>query len=129
MSETPRPPSRRWQVADGLFGLLFLYSAAMNLNDPDPWVWVVLYGAGAYGCVLAALGRLGFDMAAITAMLYGIGAVVVAYNATGGSQDMKGFPQVGIFKQELVRESLGLGLVAFWMVVISVRKWFEPEDE
>ena len=38
--------------------LLFLLFAAVQYNDPDPAVWMLLYGGVALHFALAALGRL-----------------------------------------------------------------------
>lgn len=36
-----------------LFCLLFVLSAALQYNDPDPYIWVPIYGYGAVLCWLA----------------------------------------------------------------------------
>lgn len=36
-----------------LFLLLFVAFAALQYNDPDPWLWVPIYGYGAFCCWLA----------------------------------------------------------------------------
>lgn len=117
----PRAPSTPWRVGDVLFGLLFAYSAFVNANDPDGPMWVAIYLAGAIATAVGSFGRLSASVAALMAGLYGLTALGVGLMATGGSQDMKGFPQYGIFTQELVRESLGLALVALWMAAIAWR--------
>lgn len=40
-----------------LLALVFLASAYVNLNDPDPLIWVLAYGATALLFAMAALGR------------------------------------------------------------------------
>jgi hypothetical protein len=40
-----------------ILALIFALFAAVQLNDPDPWGWVALYGWVAAVSVLAALGR------------------------------------------------------------------------
>lgn len=35
----------------------FIAFAALNLNDPDPWIWVLAYGAVAALYAMAAFGR------------------------------------------------------------------------
>jgi general stress protein CsbA len=40
-----------------LFCLLFIVSAALQYNDPDPYVWIPIYGYGAVLCWLAFRGR------------------------------------------------------------------------
>lgn len=36
-----------------LFCLLFVLSAALQYNDPDPYIWIPIYGYGAVLCWLA----------------------------------------------------------------------------
>ncbi len=36
-----------------LFCIIFLISAALQYNDPDPWVWIPIYLYGAILCWLA----------------------------------------------------------------------------
>lgn len=40
-----------------VFCILFLISAALQYNDVDPLLWIVLYGYGAWACYMAARGR------------------------------------------------------------------------
>ena len=37
------------------FCILFVISAALQYNDPDPWLWIPLYLYGALLCWLASL--------------------------------------------------------------------------
>ncbi|ULQ51098.1 transmembrane 220 family protein [Flavihumibacter fluvii] len=36
------------KIFNGVMVVLFLLSALLQYNDPDPYVWVPLYGAGAW---------------------------------------------------------------------------------
>jgi len=36
-----------------IFCVLFIVSAALQYNDPDPWLWMPIYGFGAVLCWLA----------------------------------------------------------------------------
>lgn len=45
------------KIINGILCLLFLLFAGVQINDPDPWVWVLIYGAVAILCGLAAAGR------------------------------------------------------------------------
>ncbi|AXY74817.1 hypothetical protein D3H65_12855 [Paraflavitalea soli] len=40
-----------------LFCLLFVISAGLQYNDPDPYVWIPIYGYGAVLCWLAFRGK------------------------------------------------------------------------
>ena len=39
------------KLFNGLFLILFVGSAGAQLNDPDPWLWIGLYGVAAVFCV------------------------------------------------------------------------------
>ena len=119
------PPSRGWQVADALWGLLFAYAAVVNLNDPDPMLWLVLYGTGVGICAMDATGWLSHRGALVFGIANGILAAMIASQGIEESHPMKGFPQYGVFREEIVRESLGVGLMALWALVIGVRRWRE----
>ena len=39
-----------------IFGLLFVLFAAFQYNDPDPEVWIPIYGLAAMACLMAYAG-------------------------------------------------------------------------
>jgi hypothetical protein len=41
------------KVFNLIFGLLFVFSAALQFNDPDPYLWIPIYMYGALLCWLA----------------------------------------------------------------------------
>lgn len=45
------------KVFNIIFCFLFLVFAGLQYNDPDPYVWVPIYGYGAFCCFMAARGR------------------------------------------------------------------------
>ena len=45
------------KIVDVIFVLLFVVFAALQVNDPDPWIWVPLYGAAALVPGLALFNR------------------------------------------------------------------------
>lgn len=44
-------------VVAGFFAAVFVFSAAVQWNDPDPLGWMAIYLAAAVACGLAAAGR------------------------------------------------------------------------
>lgn len=40
-----------------LFFILFIVSAALQYNDPDPYLWIPIYLVGAVACLLAFRGK------------------------------------------------------------------------
>ncbi len=45
------------KILNLVLAAMFLVFAFLQLNDPDPVVWISIYGAMAVVCVLAAFGR------------------------------------------------------------------------
>ena len=44
------------KIVNLLLAVLFLVFAFVQINDPDPAVWILIYGVTAVMCVLAAFG-------------------------------------------------------------------------
>jgi len=51
-----------------IFCLLFTFSAALQYNDPDPYVWIPIYMYGAVLCWLAFRGKY-YPKACLTGIL------------------------------------------------------------
>ena len=45
-----------YKVFSLVFAVLFLISAGLQWNDPDPYLWIPLYLLSVLGCLLAAKG-------------------------------------------------------------------------
>jgi len=60
------------KVLNLLLAALFVVFAFLQLNDPDPVVWILIYGVMAVACVLAAFGY--YYTKVIIAILIGFGA-------------------------------------------------------
>lgn len=111
-----------FKIVNGLAGGVFLVSAALQLNDPDPLRWTALYLAGAGACLLHH-----------RAPRYRWPAALVAVAALAWAASMLGIvPRIAfadLFKTmkagtpliEESREFLGLVLVGCWMLVLSLR--------
>ena len=41
------------KVINAFFAVIFLISAGLQFNDPDPALWISIYGYGALACALA----------------------------------------------------------------------------
>jgi hypothetical protein len=115
---------RWWTLANGIMLLMFLFSAAVQLNDPDPLVWMGIYGAAAVVCGLEIRRR---------APAWAPVAVAVIALAWAGSLYYRAneVPVASLFAQwemrdlriEEAREMYGLTIVAVWMIVIvAVRR-------
>ncbi len=105
-----------------LFAALFLLSAALQYNDPDPVSWIAIYGAAAAACLLAGRVPWAGTLAA------GVGLVAFAWAATMVSV-LRDMQLADLFKTmkaqtpvvEESRELLGLVLVSGCMVHLALR--------
>ncbi|MCB1174625.1 MAG: transmembrane 220 family protein [Leptospiraceae bacterium] len=113
------------QSLNGFFLVAFLFSVAVQYNDPDPVVWMLIYGAAALVCLLFLLGRLPRWTAAVPGVISLIWALlllpdIASSNAELSTQAVFGTAQMINERVELVREMGGLLIVCCWMGVLSL---------
>ena len=56
-------------VINGAVAAVFLLSAALQFNDPDPGGWIAIYVAAAAACLVAPRARLGWWLAVAVAVV------------------------------------------------------------
>ncbi len=109
-----------------VFFLIFLLGAVIQINDPDPVIWMAMWGAAAGACLLFGLGLTGSAFRAVP-LLIGIIALVwaailipVVVNSAGDLRWKEVFNVVTMssIAVEWVREMGGLLIIAAWMGVI-----------
>ncbi|MGH7502895.1 MAG: transmembrane 220 family protein [Longimicrobiales bacterium] len=111
-----------WTLANAVMLLAFVLSVVVQYNDPDPFLWMALYGLAAVACVLALLRRGHWLFPALLLVLTLGWAAILAPRVLGqvrfldmfGAFEMK---NVGI---EESREMYGLLIVAVWMAVLTI---------
>lgn len=120
-------PSRArtaWTVAHLVFASAFAFAVVVQVNDPDPFGWITIYGLAATACVLAAFGRGHAAFPGVIAVAALVWAAFLVPRVMGRVEFLSMF---GAFEMESVaveesREMYGLLLVAAWMAVIAVRR-------
>ena len=102
-----------------LFGLInlgiaafFALFAIVQYNDPDPLLWMVIYGLTALACVLFSLKRLPPEAAAGWGALVLLLGLYLAFRVVSQRQ---------YFFDEEGREMMGAFLVSLWMAVLYLR--------
>lgn len=109
-----------WRAVNAGMALLLVVFALLQLNDPDPVRWVVLYGLGA---AYSAPGAFGAVVSPGPVIVYGVLCAALGgmtlYVGAGTSTPM-GDPSWGPLADEGVREALGLFLMAGWMLTLGV---------
>jgi len=111
---------RFWRLANGIMLLMFLFSAAVQVNDPDPLVWMAIYGAAAVVCLLEIRRRTPAWAPVAVALVALVWAGSLYYRA----HDV---PITSLFAEwemqdlgiEEAREMYGLTIVGAWMIVIA----------
>lgn len=111
----------RW--LDRLFGALFIWAAAVQLNDPDPVVWVAVYLLGAAVCLVPARFRMGAASAWLVSAATAAWAFWLAPQAMALPQlsDLTASMSVDQPAVEAAREALGLAIVSLWSAGRGVR--------
>lgn len=103
---------------------LFALFAAVQINDPDPLRWIVIYGLTAVYSGFAGLGKLSRGPAVLWAVLMGFSGVVTL--ASTNADDPMGAAWMGVFASESVREGGGLLLAAVWSAWLA---WLGPSQK
>lgn len=115
-------PVPRWFVAIcWLLAVLFSLSVGLQVNDPDPGLWMAMYGAAAIACALLPARRL----FAASALL--VGLLAAAWGAYLGSQVIDQLELSDLWMKmsekggavEVGREALGLVIIAVGMIGTS----------
>lgn len=116
--------ARLWAIADAVMLLAFVFSVAVQWNDPDPLAWVAVYGLAALACILAILRRLPWLLPAVIAIVAAVWAGTIAPRVLGHVRfaDMFGAFEMADVGIEESREMYGLLIVAVWMLVLVVRQ-------
>jgi len=110
------------RILNGLLFLLFGAAAVVQYNDPDPLLWMSVYGAGALCCALHLVGRLPAILAGCVAGLCGLGALLLLGDillSSGSFFDETGMEMMGLLEE--TRELFGFSITAAWTGVLTWR--------
>ena len=99
-----------------ILGLLMLLFGYFQLNDPDPYGWVVVYLATAIICFLAGMNKYYRPVimaALVVSLLWGASLIPDFYNwIVNGADSIVGSMKAEEPHVELTREFLGLVLIS-----------------
>ena len=117
------------KVLNRVMMVMFSGFIALQLNDPDPWVWAAIYLVPLVVCVCWEMGRLSRVLPALTALV-AVGGAIWIMGVSSCESDLSlvlgdwAMERVG---SETLREAGGLVLVAVWMAVLAVN--FQTEHQ
>ena len=115
-----------WKIADALLLLMFVFSVVVQVNDPDPFAWMAIYGAAAIACLLSLTGRLPWWFAVL------VGLMALGWAATLAPRVLGNVPFLSMFEEfemkdihvEESREMYGLAMIAVWMAALGHRAFW-----
>lgn len=100
-----------------VFGVVFILFAAVQYNDPDPQIWIPIYGFAVLACAMAYTGTGRPWFFALMAVIYLVAAAYQWPPVFHGFSFGEGMRDMNI---EEARESGGLGICAIAMVIMAV---------
>ena len=111
-----------WRAANIAMLLVFVASALLQLNDPDPLAWTAIYSAAALMCGLELTGRLRATYPMLLALTALAWAATIAPRVLGKIpfRDMFAEFEMHDLRIEESREMYGLLIVAVWMAVLAL---------
>lgn len=118
-----------WKVADAAVLLMFVFSLVVQVNDPDPLPWMLIYGAAAVTCLLSIIGRLPWQLPVVVGIIALAWAATIAPRVIGQVpfQDMFAEFEMKDIGVEESREMYGLLLIGGWMALLGHRVfWKRP---
>lgn len=112
--------ARLWTAANGVILLMFLFSAIVQINDPDPLAWMAIYVVAAVVCALEMRQRTPWWAPAT------VGVIALLWSGSIAPRVLGIVPFAAMFEEfemkdvhvEESREMYGLLIVAVWMLAV-----------
>jgi len=114
------------KLLNWLFCLSFLLSAVLQYNDPDPVVWILMWGVAGVACLLHGIGKLPQKLPIIVgviALVWGFALLPGIIRTAADIRWNEVFMQASMsnITVEWVREMGGLLIIAIWMGVLVMK--------
>ena len=110
----------------GIWALLFLLFAYWQWNDPDPLLWISIYGYGALMALLAAFGRYHLPLL-LFGIFFGLAGFLYLYPGAIGHWIAQEWQQQGLSMKtqhmEEAREAFGLLIVSTILGIATFLGW------
>ncbi|MGB0639889.1 MAG: transmembrane 220 family protein [Myxococcota bacterium] len=119
------------RIVNGLVGLAFIASLCLQLNDPDPLLWALIYGAAAGTCVSWEQDWTspGFLNAAIMLSVAGTLWLLSHIPSEVSIQSLSSTWYMRNPGVEIAREAGGAAIITIWMIVLRLCPRSLPETK
>jgi hypothetical protein len=114
------------QYINTFFLILFLFSAFVQYNDPDPLSWIVIYGLAAFVCIFYLFKKIYWLIPAVTGGIAFLWMIILFPEISNTQEtiiwpDVFGRADMKTEAVEITREIFGLFLVFIWMAVLTLQ--------
>lgn len=116
--------NRLFKIIGVVFAILCLWAAYLQYNDPDAFLWYIIYGLAAIGSLLFAYGKLNFMFSIILSFIYLLATVFLWPDQFEGFTIGEG----DIENIERGREAVGMLIVAVVFLIFSLRLRFQKNN-
>jgi hypothetical protein len=115
MSPDPATTSApAFRIAAAAMAALFVVSAALQWNDPDPAYWIAIYGVAALLAARAAQGQLPIGPNVAALVVFSVLALRALPDLLGARPEAFTHWKMMAASDELAREAGGLAICALW---------------
>jgi hypothetical protein len=115
-----KPAMKLFNLLNYIFLALFVFSVLVQYNDPDPLVWMIIYGLAAVACVVAIKRPAHWQLPGVLLLGNLLWAASIAPRVWGRVRFAELFEawEMKDLRVEEAREFGGLLMVAAWMFVL-----------
>ncbi len=117
--------NRFFKFLGGVFAILFLSSAVLQYNDPDPLLWIAIYGIATLVTLGFLFNKVSYMVPALVGLLGVIGFFLIFPEKFEGFTIGKG----DIKHIEEAREAFGLLIIAMMMFIFAIRIRFKNKSK
>lgn len=116
-SRAGEAPGRALRALAAVMCALFLLSLAVQYNDPDPYLWMPIYGLAAVLAGLGSAGRLPLWPNAAALLLFLVLFALWSPSLVSARHEAFANWRMQVATDEAPREAMGLALCAIWSAV------------
>lgn len=117
------------RIVNGLIGLAFIASLFLQLNDPDPLVWAIIYGSASAICVSWERDWTSSVFLNVAIML-SVGGTVWLFVHVPSQVSIQSLTSAWHMSDpgvEIAREAGGAAIITIWMIVLRLCPRSIPE--
>ena len=109
------------RIVNFMMLLAFVTYAILQYNDPDSWIWMIVYGLAATFSLLYHFKKLNWMFSSFLSLIALVWAGTLAQKVVGNVAFLDLFTEIQMKDTtvELAREMGGLIIIAVWMTVLA----------